>query len=151
MAVPLLGKMVDFIPHRRSLAGSNPSAAARAHDARPTREIIADEVAALQNQAAPAPTLHQLESSLREVEERIEARLHRLRDNINQHTSATTEAASTASMTRQEHLLRQLQHLTTASQQYNRQMLGISSAIIQGQDPHPQASLALTQKGKAHD
>jgi hypothetical protein len=151
MVVPLLGKMVDFIPHRRSLAGANPSAASRAHDARPTREVIADEINALQNQTALAPSLQQLESSLKGVEDRIEARLNGLRETINLHTTATTDAAVTASMTRQDYLLRQLQELTTASQEYNRKMIGISSAIIQGQDPNPQATIATIQKNTTHD
>jgi hypothetical protein len=156
MAVPLLGKMVDFIPHRRSLAGSNPRAASQAHDARPTRKIIADKIAALQNQAALAPSLHELESSLQSVEQ-IEARLNGLCKTINHHTTATTDSAAAASVTCQDYLLRELQHLTTASQEYNRKIIGISSAFIQGQDlsnlqdysSPPQPAIASTQRQPA--
>lgn len=145
MAVPLLGKLVDFVPHRRSLSGSNPNAAARAMDARPTRVTIADEVEALQNQTIAGPSLQQLETSFKEVEGRIEARLDGLRDCINLHTTATADSSTKASISRQDHLLRQLQHLTTASREYNRQMLGISSALIQGQDPNAKATTEPNQ------
>lgn len=151
MAVPLLGKLVDFTPHRRSLAGSNPNVAARAIDAPPTREIIADEIAALQNQTPSAPSLQQLESSFKEVEERIEAWLDGLRDSINFHTSATADIAIKASNSRHDHLLRQLQHLTTASREYNHQMLGISSAIIQGQDPTTSAAIEPNQEAPVNE
>lgn len=137
MAVPLLGKFVDFIPHRRSLGGSHPTAAARAHDARPTREVIADELAAFQNQLPAVPSIQQLENSLRDAETRIDAKLAGLRDNINIHTTNTAATSTAATITRQDNLLRQLKLLTTASQEYSKQMIGISSAIIQGQDAHP--------------
>lgn len=140
----MLGKFVDFIPHKRSLAGSNPTAAARAHDTRPTREIIADEIAALQNQQPTAPSLQQLETSIHGVEARLDAKLDSLRDNINTHTTTITAASTAATTTRQDHLLQQLKQLTTASQAYNNQMLKITSVLIQGQDEHPPASAALT-------
>lgn len=149
-AVPFLGKMVDFTPHKHSLSGSNPNAASRAHDTRPTREVIADEISAFQNQLAPAPSLPQLEEMFQKVETQIEARLEGLRGNINAHTSHIVEASTTATATRQDLLLRQLQHLTTASQAYNNTIAGISSALIQGQ--HEQVPAANTPyKDIAHD
>jgi len=151
MAVPMLGKLVDFILHKRSLAGSNPNAAARAHDARPTREVIADELAAFQNQFTAAPSLQQIETSLKDVETRIEAKLSGLRDNINIHTTNTTAASTAATISRQDNLLRQLKLLTTASQEYSKQMVGISSTIIQGQEAQPQAEDARTFLDPAHE
>jgi hypothetical protein len=38
--VPLLGRLVEFVPHRRSLASSLPNFAARQHDNRPARERL---------------------------------------------------------------------------------------------------------------
>lgn len=108
LAVPLLGKMVDFTPHKFSLSGAKPNAAARAHDTRPTREVIADEISAFQNQLAPALSLPQLEAMFQKVETQIEARLEGLQGNINAHTTHTVEASTTATATRQDLLLRQL-------------------------------------------
>lgn len=56
-AVPLLGKLVDFFPHVKSLAGAHPTAAALAQDQRPTREVIAEALTAFKNDATPDPTL----------------------------------------------------------------------------------------------
>lgn len=138
-AVPFLGKFVDFIPHKRSIDGTNPNEASAAHDARPIREVLADEITALKNQLPIGPSVTQLEASLKEVESRIEARLVGLRDHINLHTTNTIEVAATANNTRQEHLLRQMQLLTHASAEYNKTMLGISSAIAEGQTEHQSA------------
>lgn len=87
-AVPLLGKLVDFTPHRRSFAGTDPTSAAQAHEHRPTREVLADAVEALQNQERPAPppTLTEIKTAMKQVEDRIEARLAIFGNGITQHT-----------------------------------------------------------------
>lgn len=54
---------MDFIPHSKSLAGTHPTATARAQDERPTREVIAEAITAFKNDVAPDPTLHQLARS----------------------------------------------------------------------------------------
>lgn len=142
-AVPLLGKFVDFVPHRRSIAGANPNEESSAHDARPMREVLADEITALTNQLPTGPSTDQLEASLKEVETRIEARLLGLRDHINLHTTTTIEVAATANSARQEHLLKQMQLLAHASAEYNRTMTGISSALAQGQSELPPAHTTI--------
>lgn len=147
-AVPLLGKFVDFVPHRRSIAGANPNEESYAHDACPIREVLADEITALKNQLPSGPSINQMEASLKEIEARIEARLVGLRDHINLHTTSTIEVAATANAARQEHLLRQMQLLTHASAEYNRKMMGISSALAHGQTELPPAHTTAPANGE---
>lgn len=147
-AVPFLGKFIDFIPHRRSISSANPNDESRAQDARPTREIIADEVTALKNQFTPGPSISQMENSLKEVEARIEAKLEGLRDNINTHTTHKIAESTTSNSSHQDLLLQQLQLLTNASAEYNRKMVGISSAIARGQDELPPARLPAPQPAR---
>jgi hypothetical protein len=66
-SVPFLGKNIDFSPHCRSLAGASPSATARQHDACPTRETLADAITAMQNSSRPAPSLEELEVTMKGV------------------------------------------------------------------------------------
>jgi hypothetical protein len=70
--VPLLGKQVDFTPHARSLSGSSPLVAkAQAQsDNRPTRQIIADAIIALKNEAPSSLTMTELQHTIRDAEGR---------------------------------------------------------------------------------
>ena len=63
-AVPLLGKLVDFVPHVNSLAGANPTATARAQDQRPTRKVIVEALTAFKNDNAQDSTIQQLATTL---------------------------------------------------------------------------------------
>ena len=93
--VPLFGKTVEFVPHKRSLAGSGPNQAARHHDNRPARETIADAITTLQNNTRQGPTLEDMQEAMQGVEKRIEARIAEIGLNINQHTSQTAGQSST--------------------------------------------------------
>jgi hypothetical protein len=93
-AVPLLDKLLDFSPHVKSLAGTHPTATARAQDQRPTREIIAEAITAFKNDTAPDPTLHQLTNTLHQVETRLKTHITSVSDGINAHTTTQVEAAT---------------------------------------------------------
>lgn len=128
-AFPFLGKFVDFVPYRRSIAGSNPNEESKAHDTRPTREIISDKISAFKNELAPSPSLSQFEDSIKSVEGCLEKKLDGLRDTINSHTTKAIDVSSAANASRHAYILRQLQSLTRASQEYNNKIVGITSAI----------------------
>jgi hypothetical protein len=84
-SIPFLGKNVDFYPHRGSLAGASPSATARQHDSKLTRETLANAIIAMQNNSWPTPSLADLETTMQGVEERIEAYLSTLGNGITSH------------------------------------------------------------------
>jgi hypothetical protein len=93
--VPLLDKLVDFSPHTKSLAGTNPSAAAKAQDRRPTREVIAEAITAFKNDSTLAPTFDQLPATLQQVETHLTTHMSTVGEGINLHTSAQVDAANT--------------------------------------------------------
>jgi hypothetical protein len=154
-SVPFLGKNIDFSPHRRSLVGASPSAAARQHDARPTCETLVDAIIAMQNSSWPAPSLEELEVTMKGVEARIDAPLSALGNGINihmfqatfslsaeinTHTIRTAEISTGIHNNHHPYLSEQLRHLTEAFGEYNRRMTAISSALLHGP---PESTIAL--------
>ena len=94
-AVPLLGKLMEFFPHVKNLAGTHPTAVARAQDQRPTCEIIAEAITAFKNDTAVDTTLHQITSTLHQVEHRLKNHINSASDTVNNHTTLHVEAATT--------------------------------------------------------
>lgn len=136
-AIPLLGKLVDFTPHHRSINGDAPLEHTRAYDNRPTREILNDAIVALKNETPKGPSLQQIQKSMQDGVDSLQLRLHSLSTEVNIHTSLTIDAAASAQQQQHQHLLEQLRLLTTASSDYSRHMSGISHALLS--DPMQQA------------
>jgi hypothetical protein len=149
--VPLLGKIVEILPHRRSIAGSALTAVARQHDSRPTKEALADTISAMQNNTTQAPSIEDMREAMRGVEQRIEARLNDLGMGINTHTTQAAtnlgsgitshvtqqiEASTAIHTSQQNYLIEKLRFLADASEEYNRKMAGLqqelSSTLITG-------------------
>lgn len=104
--VPFLGKFIDFVLHKRSIAGTSPNKESRAYDACLTREILTKEITALKNQLTPRPSLTQMEVAMQEVEARIGAQLEEMQQNINSNTTQIVDESATATTNRQELILR---------------------------------------------
>lgn len=130
--VPMLGKLVDFFPHRRSISGSNPTESSKQHDRRPTREILHDAITAMQNETPSGPSLKQIRDSIRDGVESLHNRMQTLGSEVNLQTTTTIEAATTAQQRQHQHLLQQFTLLTTASSDYSKHMSGISTALLAG-------------------
>jgi hypothetical protein len=116
-AIPLLTKMIDFVPHRKSLAGSASSPAAQLYDTRPACETLADAIIAMQNTSRSTPTLEELHQAMRGVEERIDAYIIVLGAGINSHTSLATNTLSSginAHTTLTAEITTQFQHLASS-------------------------------------
>jgi hypothetical protein len=171
-AIPLLNKLVDFVPYCKSLAGSTPSTAVQLHDQRPAREALADAITAIQNNSRPASTFDEFQQTMRGVEERIDACLailgagintytslstETLGTDINVHTTRTADVTSITLATQQAYLIEQLHLLTDASEEYNKRMISISSALrlnpsatASGPPPPPKFSGPLQLMPYAH-
>jgi hypothetical protein len=128
-AVLLLGKLIDFSLHIKSLAGTHPTATARAQDRRPTREVIVEAITAFKNDSVPSPTLDQFTATLHQVETRLKSHMSSVRNDITIHTAAKVDAASTQQMNQQAVIRRQLQLLTSASREYNTHTTSIFSVL----------------------
>ena len=59
--------------------------------------------------------------------------LERMGNTINAHTTATVDTAIEVHQTHNTFILRHIQALTEASQQYNKHVSGISTALLQAQ------------------
>jgi hypothetical protein len=127
--VPLLGKLVDFSPHVKSLAGTHPTAVAKAQDRRPTREVIVEALTAFKNESLPAPNLSQLTNTLHQVESRLKNHMSTVKDNINVHTTTQLENTNAQQLHQHATIQKQLQLLLTASKEYNSHMTNIFSAL----------------------
>ena len=127
--VPLLGKLVDFSPHIKSLVGSQPIAIARAHDLRPTREVIAEAITAFKNDSTPNTTLHQLTTTLQQVKIGLKTHITSASDGVNTHTTTHLAAATAQQMTQHASIRKQLQVLSSASREYSKHMTSIFLAL----------------------
>ena len=128
-AVPLLGKLVDFYPHVKSLVGSNPTAIAQAQDLRPAREVIAEAITAFKNDTATDSTLHQITTTLHRVENRLKTHITSTSDGTNTYTTTQVAAAIAQQMHQHASIRKQLQLLTSASKEYSQHMTSIFSAL----------------------
>ncbi|KAG0594566.1 hypothetical protein M758_UG089000 [Ceratodon purpureus] len=142
--VPCLGKLIDFIPHTRSLAGSNPIAAARTYNHWPTREVIAEKITALKNKAPSPPQLSQFEATLQAVEGHLKSHISTIGTEITTHTTTTIDTATAQAthlqQTHHDYIRQQLHLLTSASKSYSDNIGGIFSALTSGPadgPPHP--------------
>ena len=136
--------MVDFFPHAKSLAGSHPTATARAQDLRPTREVIAEAITAFKNDSAADSTLQQLTTTLHQVEHSLKSHISTTSESINVHTTNQVAAATAQQLTQHSIIRKQLQLMTSASKEYTKHMDTIFSAL--NPDPaegssHPTALL----------
>lgn len=127
--VPLLGKLVDFFPHVKSLARTHPTATARTQDQWPTREVIVEAITAFKNDTAPDSILHQLINTLHQVENRVKSHINTASDGINSHTTTHVEAATIQQLHQHASIRKQLQLLTSAFREYNKHMTSIFLAL----------------------
>lgn len=110
-----MGKLIDFVPHAKSLKGSNPPSTATSHDQRSTREVIAEAITALKNETLATPTLSQFKDSIHDVEGRLKTHISNLRSTITTHTSDKFEYVVTQQQHQHSHFAQQLQLLTSAT------------------------------------
>ena len=130
--IPLLGKLVDFTLHHRSIAGASPPDSTRAQDSRPTREFIQEAITALKNETPQGPSLTQIRDSIQAGVDSLQIRLTTLSSEVNQHTSLAVDSAAALQQRQHNHLLEQLQLLTTVSGDYSKHMGAISTALLTG-------------------
>lgn len=145
-AVPLLGKLVDFFPYVKSLAGSHPTAVARAQDSRPTHEVIAEAITAFKNDNTADSTLQQLTTTLHQVEHRLKSHISSTSEDINTHTTTQVEAATAQQLHQHSNMRKQLQLLTSVSKEYSKHMTNIFSALTSDPAKGPlQPALNITR------
>jgi hypothetical protein len=129
----ILGRTVDFLPHRHSVDGTNASAATKALSNFPARQAVAEGINSLRNQVVPTNSLtsNQLTDSLKESESRLEARIAALTHEVNAHTTKESTGVTTVVTNHQNRVLDQLGQLSAAFQTFGRSMTGLSHSLDQ--------------------
>ena len=126
----ILGRRIDFIPHRGSIDGSDPNQTAIRLAQTPVREVIADKVQAMGNAPNTNPLITEkyLTKTMKEFEDKLEEKFGSLTATINHHTDRRHEATTTTitNYTTNLHML-----LGTIAQEFQQSNLRMQS-IIQG-------------------
>ena len=93
----ILGRRIDFVPHRGSIDGSEPNKTAIRLAQAPVREVIADKIQAMGNAANPNPLITEkyLSKTIREFEEKLDEKFGSLTTTINSHTDRRHETTTT--------------------------------------------------------
>ena len=93
----ILGRRVDFIPHRGSIDGTDPNQTAIRLAQAPAREAIADKIQAMGNANNPNPLITEkfLTKTMKELEDKLDEKFGSLSTTINHHTDRRHEATTT--------------------------------------------------------
>ena len=127
----IVGRCVDFIPHRGSIDGtvSNNTAIRLAHV--PAREAIADKIQAMNNVANSNPivTERRLSKAMKEFEDKLEEQFGTLTTTINIHTDRRLETTMTTIFHHTTHHQSLLGTIAHEFQQSNIQMQGLVNGL----------------------
>ena len=142
----ILGRRVDFIPHRGSIDGAVPNDTAIRLAHAPAREAIADKIQAMHNVAHSNPivTEKHLSKTMKDFEEKLEEKFGTLTTTINSHTDRRLESTVATIVHHTTHLQSLLGTIAHEFQQSNIRMQrlvnGISAAapeLLQRSNPPP--------------
>ena len=123
----ILGRRIDFIPHRGSIDGSDPNKTAIRLAQASAREAIAEKVQAMGNvnNLHPLLTEHHLARTMKEFEEKLDEKFGSLSTTINHHTDRRHEAITTTLTTHSTNLHALLGTIAQEFQQSNFRMQGL--------------------------
>ena len=126
----VLGRRIDFIPHRGSIDGSDPNKTAIRLAQAPVREVIADKIQVMGNATNTNPLITEkyLTRTMKEFESKLEEKFGSLTTTINHHTDMRHEA-TTATITNHTTNLHVL--LGTIAQEFQQSNIRMQG-IIQG-------------------
>ena len=127
----ILGRRVDFIPHRGSIDGTVPNNTAIRLAQAPAREAIADKIQAMTNAANPNPivTERYLTKTMKELEDKLEEKFGTLTTTINTHTDRRFETTMTIIVHHTTHLQSLLGTIAQEFQQSNIRMQGLVNGL----------------------
>jgi hypothetical protein len=139
----ILGRRVDFIPHKGSIDGSapNPTAIRLAHA--PVREVIAQKAQAMSNTAASTPLLSEklFTKTMKDLTDNMDVKLTTLTHNINQNTDKRIDASTDTLKLHAANIHNIMSAMAMEFQQSNQRMHNIMHTIAATlpDPPPPQA------------
>ena len=130
-SVYILGRRIDFIPHRGSIDGTDPNNTAIRLAQAPAREAIAEKVQAMCNANNPNPLVieKQLTKTMKDLEEKLDEKFGTLTTSINSHTDRRLEVTTATITHHTNHLQALLGTIAHEFQQSNLRMQGIVNGL----------------------
>ena len=127
----MLGRRIDFIPHRGSIDGSDPNNTAIRLAHAPVRKALADKVQAMHNATNlnPLVTEKHLSKTMREFEDKFDKKFGTLTTTINTHTDRRLEATTATIVHHTSHLQVLLGTIAHEFQQSNIRMQGLVNGL----------------------
>ena len=140
----ILGRRVDFIPHKGSMDGTtpNPMAIRLAHV--PIREAIAQQVQAMSNTAASSPLVSEkfFTKTIKELVETVDGKLTTLTNNINLNTDKRVEASTDTLKTHATHIHNIMSAMAMEFQQSNNRIHNIMQTLAATSPEPPHGNIA---------
>ena len=127
----ILGRRVDFIPHKSSIDGTepNPTAIRLAHA--PVREVIAQKAQAMHNTATSSPLVSEklFTKALKDLTDTMDDKLTTLTNNINLNTDMRIEASTDILKTHATNLRSVMSAMAMEYQQSNHRMHNLMQTL----------------------
>jgi hypothetical protein len=140
----ILGRRVDFIPHKGSIDGTepNPTAIRLAHA--PVREVIAQKAQAMHNTAASSPLVSEklFTKALKELTHTMDDKLTTLTHNINLNTDMRIEASTDTLKTHATKIHSLMSAMAMEFQQSNHRMHTIMQSLTATSPDPPNINIA---------
>ena len=140
----ILGRRVDFIPHKGSIDGvePNPTAIRLAHA--PTKEVIAQKAQAMSNTAAASPLVSEklFTKTIKDLVATVDNKLTTLTNNINLNTDTRIEASTETLKTHATNIHNIMSAMAMEFQQSNNHIHNIMQTLAATSPEPPHATIA---------
>ena len=140
----ILGRRVDFIPHKGSIDGTEPNQTAIRLAHAPVREVIAQKAQAMHNSAASSPLVSEkfLTKTIKDLVETVDGKLTTLANNINLNTDKQIEASTDTLKTHATTIHSIMSAMAMEFQQSNNRMHNIMQTLAATSPEPPHSTIA---------
>ena len=140
----ILGRRVNFIPHKGSIDGTEPNQTAIRLAQAPVREVIAQKAQAMHNSAASSPLVSEkfLTKTIKDLVETVDGKLTTLANNINLNTDKQIEASTDTLKTHATTIHSIMSAMAMEFQQSNNRMHNIMQTLAATSPEPPHSTIA---------
>ena len=140
----ILGRRVDFIPHKGSIDGTTPNQTAIRLAHAPVREVIAQKAQAMNNIAATSPLVSEkfFAKTIEELVDTVDGKLTSLTHNINLNTDKRIEASTDTLKTHATNIHNIMSAMAMEFQHSNNRIHNIMQTLAATTPEHPNANIA---------
>ena len=140
----ILGRRVDFIPHKGSIDGTEPNQTAIRLAHAPVREVIAQKAQAMSNTAASSPLVSEklFTKTIKELVDTVDGKLTSLTNNINLNTDKRIEASTETLKTHATNIHTIMSAMAMEFQQSNNRIHNIMQTLAATSPEPPHTNIA---------